>query len=483
MTRLAPLPIRIVLSFLSTLAIGCAPEICMDNADCPSDGQCIAGYCEPAPEPIELGTPECPIPTTGQIVLNEVLADPSGWDINGDTVADPFQDEFVEVYNRSAASLQLGGTIIRVGSANRYTFPAHCLKPNEAVVVFGGGLPAILPSESFVAEEALRLPNQGTTVALLSTDGLTVLDYLQYGKEADRPHSLTREPDGTGTWGSHPVLNNAQDVHHSAGRCVNGNSFPNCERVDPGDDRGLVDPPSCPPLTAGELRINEVLVDPGGEDTNGDGVAVWQQDEFVEIVLVAIGERRLDQISLQINGMLRATLPPGCHRGGSAFVYFGGGSPALQTVHSTHVQTSDKALMLTNDGATLTLVTDTGDVIDAMTYGAEAASDQALTRYPDGWGPFVLHTTTPYGATSSPGTCSNGEQLNSGCMDMRTRETPPVQSKASSGHDLRRVKLHAAIEHNAWDHPLVRKRGIFLGERVHLHRVDQHYNLQTPLFS
>lgn len=405
---------------------GCASAACETDQECGDELRCEAGFCalaaEPAPVEVGFAVPECPEPSPGYLVLNEVLADPSGVDINGDGLPDPYQDEFVEILNLAHGPVSLEGLQVRVGAKVRYRFPAGCLQTGEAAVVFGGGAAPHLPSLVFVAPEPLVLPNKGTVVSLLGPDGETLFDTLQYGSEADGPASLARVPEGTGAWAVHPRGDSKATVAHSAGRCLDQGVFPNCGGP---EDEDLVDPPDCPPPIMGELVVNELLADPGGLDANGDGVVAWQQDEFVELVLHTHGPRDLTSVTVNVNGAPRATLPHGCHTARATFVYFGGGTPSLEAAEDTFITVAEKTLTLPNVGGTVSLVL--GDVVlDSVTYGPEGGDDQALTRYPDATGPFVPHTTTPGALLFSPGACSNGAPLAHGCpVPGQVPEAPP----------------------------------------------------------
>lgn len=412
--------------FTTLFTLSLATLIALFSPGCATDDSvCPGGFCDSPPsggsEPV-VDTSTCISPTPGTLVLNELLADPSGVDINGDQVPSARDDEFVELLNRTLFPLDLTGVSIRVGDWIAHTFDARCVEPGKALVLFGGGDPR-LDIDALVSDSPLRLTNTGTTIGLLSFDG-DLLDSVTYGKEADAPHSLTRDPDGTGTWQVHGVLADSQAVVHSAGRCVNGSTFPECAPLpgrrlegdgDRGDDVDRVDALACPVADPGEVVINEVMADPGGFDTNADGTVMWREDEFVELILTAESERSLGAITLVVNGVGRSGFDAECHTPGTAIVVFGGGTPALESDPLTHTMVADKALGLTNDGATLKLQRDDGATIAGLTYGAEAAHDESLTRFPDATGPFVRHGDTPMGTPASPGRCTTGAPLWTGC--------------------------------------------------------------------
>ncbi len=427
------------------LSVACAALVL---AGCDRHAElCPGGVCAGAPDAGQLflapgsgpeggggpSTATCVLPGAGLVVLNEVLADPSGTDINGDGVADAHEDEFIELLNTSGFEVDLTGMSVQVGDRVVHTFGPRCLAARTALVLFGGGTPVALDGPVAVADYKLKLTNSGSQVVLLAHDN-AVLDGYAYGAEGDGAHSLARHPDGTGTWAPHPTSDASTDgatahVAHSAGRCTNYAAFPDCDpgHADLGDDR-LADPPQCPNAGQGDLVINEIMADPAGFDANGDGLAKWQHDEFVEVLVTADSERRLSEVALYINGAERLVFPAGCYGNGSAFVVFGGGAPMLNLSPTTQVLVADKNLGLTNNGSTVVLRRKDNAVIDHHTYKEEGGMDQSLTRYPDGWGAFYPHSETPGGRVASPGLCALGEELVTGCLsDSDMWDTPPEE--------------------------------------------------------
>ncbi len=163
-----------------------------------------------------------------QLIINEVLADvPNGddGDVNGDGFIDADEDEFVELYNASGASLKLDGWTISDGTAVRYTFPAGTTLPKGAVaVVFGGGDVDALEGAGavlFVTDDGLRLANGGDTVVVRNATG-AVIDRLVFGAEGGADRSLVRATDGDkgAAFVAHPG-----SVVASPGLRTNGNPF------------------------------------------------------------------------------------------------------------------------------------------------------------------------------------------------------------------------------------------------------------------
>lgn len=160
----------------------------------------------PAPPPPAPAAPVPPQP--GDLVLNEIHADPhlTQGDANGDGVVSSDGDEFVELVNITGKSLALGAVTISDALAVRYTFPdGEVLVPGCAVVIFGG----------------LVLNNGGDTVSIAL--GETVLTSVTYGPEGGQDQSLTRAPDLTGSFVQHLTAN--PDARFSPGRRADGSGF------------------------------------------------------------------------------------------------------------------------------------------------------------------------------------------------------------------------------------------------------------------
>jgi hypothetical protein len=113
-------------------------------------------------------------PEAGDLLLTEYFANPDSsslaGDANGDGIADESDDEFVELVNVSAHTLDLEGVVVSDATEARHTFPAAILDPGCAAVVFGGGSPSGVAGE--IVETAssgkLDLSDGGDTVTVAS---------------------------------------------------------------------------------------------------------------------------------------------------------------------------------------------------------------------------------------------------------------------------------------------------------------------------
>lgn len=141
----------------------------------------------------------------GEVIVNEVLANPGGLDANRDGVPSNRDDEFVELVNARATPVDLSSYLLGDATGARHTFPNPTTVPaGGALVVFGAGDPAAAapgfmpPHASGQAQRAssgsLSLNNGGETLTLESPSA-AVIDTLILGASAAGV-SRNRSPDG-----------------------------------------------------------------------------------------------------------------------------------------------------------------------------------------------------------------------------------------------------------------------------------------------
>jgi hypothetical protein len=164
---------------------------------------------------------------SAQLVINELLYDPSpGNDVNQDGEANTSQDEFVEIVNTGATSVDIGGYQITDLSGNFFEFPAGTMiGANEAVVVFGGGSPAATLNGATVYTGAPSLNNSGDTITLLDSS-FAQLDQVIFEDNVSDDESLNRSPELTGDFAPHTTIPGAVGSE-SPGTDVTGASFGN----------------------------------------------------------------------------------------------------------------------------------------------------------------------------------------------------------------------------------------------------------------
>lgn len=180
-------------------------------------------------------------PLIGDVLINEVLFDPppdiSG-DANQDGMRDASQDEFIELVNPLALTLDLTGCTIKVKTTVRHTFTpsadpqANLMPPKTGLVIFGGGNPTGAFGDAKVVKAstgALVLSNEGAAISLYCPSGERALqiNYMAY-TSGNPDQSLTRSVDGSSTaiWVLHKTI--PPNAAFSPGTCSNGATFPDC---------------------------------------------------------------------------------------------------------------------------------------------------------------------------------------------------------------------------------------------------------------
>ena len=176
-------------------------------------------------------------------------------------------------------------------------------------------------------------------------------------------------------------------------------------RIQMTDLSGIPLPELLVPLfgTGTDIVIDEVLADPGSGlsgDANGDGTRQTYADEFVELLnrgpeAVDLGGWRLgDDDAAAVSWF---EFPPLTWLlGGSRAVLFGGGTPQGFADPAT-IFTDDGRIGngLSNGGDGLFLIDADGDTASIVASDLSWNSDQSVTRYPSGHGPFVAHSAPP----------------------------------------------------------------------------------------
>lgn len=169
-----------------------------------------------------------------QLIINEVLYDPSNvlleGDANGDGVYSQTQDEFIEFVNTGTSSIDLSGYQIwddtLIGTLV-YTIPNGTVIPSQgALVVFGGGSPiGLFGGARILADtgtEGLSLANSGEVIVIKNNLGNTILVFNSDALSNNPNESYTRNPDITGSFVQHASINTSK---FTPGTKINGSSF------------------------------------------------------------------------------------------------------------------------------------------------------------------------------------------------------------------------------------------------------------------
>ena len=175
--------------------------------------------------------------SSGQLIINEVLYDPSNsgllGDANGDSIYSQAQDEFIEFVNTGNTSFDIGGYQIADSSITTNAITVHYVFPNGisipaggALVVFGGGTPRGLFGGAIVLADTgvdgLSMNNSGEVILLRNATANVVLRFNSDALSNNPDESYTRNPDLIGDFVQHAGINTRR---FSPGTKVNGTSF------------------------------------------------------------------------------------------------------------------------------------------------------------------------------------------------------------------------------------------------------------------
>ena len=171
---------------------------------------------------------------SAQLVINEVLYDPSNsgldGDANNDGVYDQEDDSFIEFVNTGTTNFDASGYQIWDDTTSgqlRYVIPAGTwVPPNGALVVFGGGTlngtfggAVLLKTDSTYG---MSLTNSGEVIAIKDANGQTVLTFDSDALSNNPNESYTRFPDLTGAFLQH---GDTTSVLFSPGTMTDGTPF------------------------------------------------------------------------------------------------------------------------------------------------------------------------------------------------------------------------------------------------------------------
>ena len=156
--------------------------------------------------------PKPPPRPTYSLFISEVLADPPS-DANQDGHYDPYEDEFIELYNASTdtislASWQLGDT---ASLHDYFRFPpGAAIAPHSYVVLFGGGNPAGFTVPVYTDDGTIGdgLTNAGEAIYLIDKTGYLVARVSHAAWPDDQ--SIVRTPPDSGAFVPHQTASPTQ---------------------------------------------------------------------------------------------------------------------------------------------------------------------------------------------------------------------------------------------------------------------------------
>ncbi|MFZ6051830.1 lamin tail domain-containing protein [Halocola ammonii] len=170
-----------------------------------------------------------------QLILNEILYDPSNegldGDANGDGTYAQNEDEFIELFNLSTQPLDMSGYEIfddenlAINTPNHTVAPNTIIQPGQALVIFGGGTPTGTFGNATVQTTdfgELNLNNAGDRLTIKNADGETILTFDIEPLSNNPNESYTRNPDLTGDFVQHNTVNG---ILFSPGTRTDGSPF------------------------------------------------------------------------------------------------------------------------------------------------------------------------------------------------------------------------------------------------------------------
>ena len=174
-------------------------------------------------------------PFVPNILLNEILYDPSNnlldGDANGDGIYAQAEDEFIEIINYSSKALDMSGFKVydtenfTVKTPN-HTFPQNTIIPaGKCLILFGGGKPTGTFGGSIVQVSTsgdLNLNNAGDILYITDKTDQILLQYDVEPLSNNPNESYSRNPDLTGDFIQHSVINGKL---FSPGTKANGDPF------------------------------------------------------------------------------------------------------------------------------------------------------------------------------------------------------------------------------------------------------------------
>ena len=308
---------------------------------------------------------------TYSLIISEVLADPPeglAGDANRDSLGDPYEDEFIELYNAGPVPISLAGWRLGdAGSLSKYfRFPSGTIvEPRSYVVLFGGGNPTGFTIPVYTDDGTIGdgLADSGESIHLIDKHGYEI-SFLSQSTWPDDQSLVLTSPD-----------EEAFVPHITASRTQE--AFSPGYAPKPPIIKEKPRKPSIPRPTYA-LLISEVLADPpsgAAGDANQDGQYDPYEDEFIELYnagpdTVSLARWQLSDapaLSNYFRFPSDAVIAPN-----SYVVLFGGGNPSGFTIP-----------VYTDDGTIGDGLADSGEPIYLIHRTGYIVASAVLSTWPD----------------------------------------------------------------------------------------------------
>ena len=328
------------------------------------------------------GSPNSPPPTSGSgsttpvldnskpgdLIINEVMADPNGLTMLPQT-------EYVEIYNASGADLSLNGWAF-IYDGKDTPLPDIVLLDDEFAVLYRAGREISVAPGALslgIAKFPSALANSGKTVGLKNANGV-LIDELTYPK-ATAGKSYERADDGiwhlsTDEKGGTPGAINS-DVQAEDADPVNDNG------ENPDDDTSAPDetPSVIDYSLPGDVLINEVMANP-------NGLTLLPQTEYVEIYNTTDDDIPLKNWVFIYDGK-DTNLPDTVLLAGGYAVLFRAGREMVVPKGALLLGIANFPAAIANTSKTIGLKNSKGELIDELTY-PNAKTGKSYERANDG---------------------------------------------------------------------------------------------------
>ena len=399
-------------------------------------GDTVGGSIEPPPV--------CDPLLIGDLVINEVMINPSTTEPN---------NEYVELVNVSDREIDLTGVNLTYGGDEKIRFTQGCMAPKSSVAAYSSATTDEVPWQWSTPPRAVNMykyrfqfsNSRDFEFALFGGDGALLSSFSGPKSMIDDGKSITRSPELTGEPLEHDLAS-IISAELSPASCSNLGRFESgcadgatggaeisgaeagsiTSGVEVGGTQasggvgGGTPPPNCSPPLVNDLVINEVLINPEGDEGVG---------EFIEILNISDQAVNLDGIGLWYQSSsgeltLEIEFAAGCMAPMSAVVIRNNSrdepwvwstptsdSGALGSGHSTF------ALANSRD-AILELRARSGQRISQMiVFKAEISEGVSANRSPDAQESDVItsHLELNPSASTSPGYCPNGTRYEERC--------------------------------------------------------------------
>ena len=341
-----------------------------DEEDFPIQDDFLEGtfsLTEKPEDPEEEEKPEQP--TSGIIRINEVMANPNGFDP---------ETEYIELYNTSNKSISLDGWTIKYESRKtEMILDGLEIPPSDYIVLYDKDNQAISCSNAYPIDGLSPLANTGKTLILKDASGTSIDEYTY--PNCNKTPGISWEYSETGWHFSSDERGGTPGEPNSEGDENEEEEEPEPdepEKEEPEEEEPEEEEKPNQPsgsFSPGDIRINEIMANPKGFEPKTEYIELYNSlEEEVQLKdwILQYGSTKiaLDEVSIEAHGYI---------------VLYRTGDEGFDLPSSSVCALDKFPANLANDGKSLTLLYYT-DVIDQYTY-PEAKEGKSWEYAPEGW--------------------------------------------------------------------------------------------------